>query len=546
MTFCCICRDDTFDLTTSCGHTFHYDCIQPWYSRNKCCPYCRAAINLHSGRLLAKPCEVCGEGSSDFVTRCHHFIHKQKCSVLGNKRKGRCPVCSTWISRTQKNEIISTSHVWTNEEIETLMPFSLREIAILMCENEGLFDKISFAFVIEKLCQSDFFCIDEILYKNAGLSLLGIACRCKNITAIKALVRLGASMNANQLSPEFYSPNSPVVFAVQNNDLELLDFLIEHGADVLKVKYLIFDALRNLNGDGQVFNRLIAMGCDPKTLNKWHQTLLMMACKSGYYNAALLLIDQYGLDIEARDMYGFTAFIHTSASSNPDLVDLLVEKGAKINEKTKAGFTAFQLACKETKDLSFLRLFEIMKPKLNSHDPDGMTPLSLAAYLGNFERVKFLLEKGANIHLPTSEGAAPINFACVKGHFEIVEFFLANGCSLNKLGPGAKLLPIHQSVKYSYIYGSLEYLRKLIELGADVNGRDRNGDTALHYAAKRYLPEFVKELLTKYNADVNALNNKGLRPIDVADWQFMTDLLLAHGSKPKQFKRIFRFFSCFC
>ncbi|KAG8345063.1 RING H2 zinc finger domain [Trypanosoma vivax] len=34
---------------TSCGHVFHYDCIVPWFKRNKCCPTCRREVTGTSG-----------------------------------------------------------------------------------------------------------------------------------------------------------------------------------------------------------------------------------------------------------------------------------------------------------------------------------------------------------------------------------------------------------------------------------------------------------------------------------------------------------------
>jgi hypothetical protein len=34
---------DTGVVTTSCGHSYHFSCIVPWYSKEKTCPCCRAA-----------------------------------------------------------------------------------------------------------------------------------------------------------------------------------------------------------------------------------------------------------------------------------------------------------------------------------------------------------------------------------------------------------------------------------------------------------------------------------------------------------------------
>ena len=58
-------------------HQFHMECFEPWFKNNKFCPYCRKAIKHFKKKLklLSKTCERCGNGPSNFVTRCHHFIH---------------------------------------------------------------------------------------------------------------------------------------------------------------------------------------------------------------------------------------------------------------------------------------------------------------------------------------------------------------------------------------------------------------------------------------------------------------------------------------
>jgi hypothetical protein len=34
---------DTGVVTTSCGHSYHFSCIAPWYSKENTCPCCRTA-----------------------------------------------------------------------------------------------------------------------------------------------------------------------------------------------------------------------------------------------------------------------------------------------------------------------------------------------------------------------------------------------------------------------------------------------------------------------------------------------------------------------
>jgi len=59
--------------------------------------------------------------------------------------------------------------------------------------------------------------------------------------------------------------------------------------------------------------------------------------------------------------------------------------------------------------------------------------------------------------------------------------------------------------------GDVTEVQKLLNSGADVNAKTRNGETALHSAAIQRHKE-VLELLLANGADVNALNGYGETP----------------------------------
>jgi ankyrin repeat protein len=61
---------------------------------------------------------------------------------------------------------------------------------------------------------------------------------------------------------------------------------------------------------------------------------------------------------------------------------------------------------------------------------------------------------------------------------------------------------------------SLETLKSYIANGFDINSKDSEGNTELHRVCYDNLVREVK-LLCAAGADVNAVNNKGIRPIDI-------------------------------
>ncbi|MGL9718325.1 MAG: ankyrin repeat domain-containing protein [Wolbachia sp.] len=70
--------------------------------------------------------------------------------------------------------------------------------------------------------------------------------------------------------------------------------------------------------------------------------------------------------------------------------------------------------------------------------------------------------------------------------------------------------------------------------GANINVKNEDGNTPLHFTAMKGKVDIAKILL-KHNADVNAKNNEGKTALDCAannNHQELVELLLAHGAVP--------------
>jgi len=81
--------------------------------------------------------------------------------------------------------------------------------------------------------------------------------------------------------------------------------------------------------------------------------------------------------------------------------------------------------------------------------------------------------------------------------------------------------------------GDIEQIKSLISGGADVNAKDNNGSTPLHYAVILANMDVIK-LLISNGADVNAKDKEGRTPLSWAkdlENNELVDLLRKHGAK---------------
>ena len=142
--------------------------------------------------------------------------------------------------------------------------------------------------------------------------------------------------------------------------------------------------------------------------------------------------------------------------------------------------------------------------------------------------VKFLVEKGADLHLANDEGATPLIIASQEGHLEVVKSVVEKGAVVDQpANDGARALT------QASFNGHLGVVHFLLSAGANINHLNTNGLSPLFGAAQRGHLDVVK-LLVKKGANIYQASIRGVTPLHAAAcWahQEVVDFLMGKGAE---------------
>ncbi|WP_341816937.1 ankyrin repeat domain-containing protein [Wolbachia endosymbiont (group A) of Agelastica alni] len=117
-------------------------------------------------------------------------------------------------------------------------------------------------------------------------------------------------------------------------------------------------------------------------------------------------------------------------SRNKEVVELLLKKGVKVDEKDKKKRTALMRAAEKKGCVQIVQLLLGYDTDVYAVDTDGWNVLQLATMSGDKDTVILLFEKvGGKVR--NKDGKTPLHLAALNNHSEIVEFFLEKGADIN-------------------------------------------------------------------------------------------------------------------
>lgn len=166
-----------------------------------------------------------------------------------------------------------------------------------------------------------------------------------------------------------------------------------------------FSAIRE--NDAGAVKALMERGFDPNTRGPKGQVGLMMALDEPALQAAQVLLDAPGIDVNVLDAHGESPLMMASLKGQFDIAKELIDKGADVN---KTGWTPLHYAATGG-HAKIVSLLLDHYAYIDAASPNRTTPLMMAAYYGNAETVKLLLDEGADPLLKNQQGLTAIDFA---------------------------------------------------------------------------------------------------------------------------------------
>ncbi len=402
-----------------------------------------------------------------------------------------------------------------------------------------------------------------------GMTALHWAAHHADADTVKQLLAAGADAKAaNRYGV------TPLALACTSGNTKIVEVLLEAGADPKATlpggETPLMTAART--GSVGVVNALLARGAEVNAREAKGQTALMWAAAEGHVDVVDALL-KAGADFRTPLPSGFTPLFFAVREGRSDVVFRLLNAGCDINEPLRperrfgsargrvtnplllavenghfelaasllsagadanvypAGFTALHamswvrkpirgdgdpppIGSGRMSSLEFVRQLVAYKADINARmekgdggrgkfTTTGSTPFVLAARTCDVPLMGLLLELGADPTLTNADNCTPLLAAAGVG----------------ALGDGDEAAGTEEE--------AVEACRLLLDLGADVNAVDNNGETAMHGAMYQDRWQLV-DLFDSRGANIEIWNTKN-------KWGW-TPLMIAQGHRPGNFR----------
>jgi ankyrin repeat protein len=318
---------------------------------------------------------------------------------------------------------------------------------------------------------------------------LGYAVQMNNIDAARVLIEHGADVNREYDPTGRHIPTSPLYEATKADRVEMVELMMNHGGNPHKsvnydtpfnhamksgsirmIEMFLGNVDINAMPDGRTLlttaagynradlvQRLIELGADVNKVNSRGYAPLYFARNNVDIMRILL---EHGADPNASNSDVTLPLYIASQNNNLEAIRLLIEHGAKVNIPNSL-LTPLHHVTKHN-NLEAMRL--LIEKGANVNLSSTFPPIYVASENNNLEAMRLLIEKGANVNLP-KKGFKPLHNVIKHNNLEAVRLLIEHGADLN-----APDLHNYTPLMAAAINNNIDALLYLIDAGATITG----------------------------------------------------------------------------
>ncbi|KAK8255637.1 ankyrin repeat-containing domain protein [Phyllosticta capitalensis] len=305
----------------------------------------------------------------------------------------------------------------------------------------------------------------EDLKLTPGMTPLLLAAKCKHSPVVEFLLSREAEIDA--MDCKGYTS---LHRAARKGNLEICEVLVNHRAN-----------LESKTKEDLEFNA----GMTP----------LLLASTYNHSPIVEFLLG-HEAKVDAIDCEGYTSLHRAAEYGNLESCEALVNHCADLELKTRANWqaTPLQLAA-WFKHVSVVNFLLSRGAKINERDENGRTSLHNAAKKGLLTICEVLLQHDAAMDLKDKKKKTPLFLAIQNGHSDVVKLLLKHGVDPNRRWGTS--FALHIAARY----GDIDVLKVLVENGANLDMETTNGSNAVSGAAYEGKVDAVRFLLEKGASD---------------------------------------------
>lgn len=276
---------------------------------------------------------------------------------------------------------------------------------------------------------------------------------------------------------------------VINGDIEKVKTLLAIGtvADnkmYNKTNLMISSEMGNI----EIVRLLATNFCDPNILNHKGQNSFWLASQNKHFDVATMLLKEFNANPNIVSKLGKTLLHIAYEEHDDDLFNFLLDSGASPNVKNSENQTLQFIAFSNNDDEIAERIQNNYKGDINTTGKDGNSLGHLALINNDLKRLDYLLERKLDINIRNESGQS---------------LFMWTIINTNKLS----------------------LCQKMIDLGANIDNQDNEGNSAFYCICKdQNLSSEKFDFLIKNKCDINIQNNAHDFPISQ---------LIMNGNKEK-------------